>query len=284
MQLRGNIIFHLPAFFIFTIKRQHETTMKFSRTPNYEEVRQSEDGFGESSPVIQPPTTLFLYMGWVFAGVFAFTTGFQAFLQTRSYNRHTLAPGTFGTGFTTEFDIFKPYVRQELKMFYGGPRWYDNGTGYIVRNPSEPRYVGPPTDELDAAWEELVKGRYFNVTEEEAEMAFGKPHGLYNHPDIGYLVGLDVYHALHCVDELRKALDRDYYYNKKTKHAYPERAHRDHCLDHLRQQLMCHTDLTPIPVIWYEGHGRSFVQSDVVHTCRNWDLIQEFKNFRHDMM
>ncbi|RDW64608.1 hypothetical protein BP6252_10259 [Coleophoma cylindrospora] len=258
--------------------------MKALRTPSYESLRQSDDESEKSTPVVRPATTLALYIGWILAGIFAFTTGFQAFLQVRSYNRHAITPGTFGTGFSTEFDLFKPYVRQEPKMFFGGPRWYDNGTSYSIHNPSEPRYAGPPTVELDAAWEELLKGRYINVTEEEAEMAFGKPHGLYNHPGLGYLVGLDVYHALHCIDELRRALDRDHYYNKQTKHAYPERAHRDHCIDHLRQQLMCHADLTPIPVIWYEGHGRSFVQSDVVHTCRNWDLVQEFKNFRHDQM
>lgn len=254
--------------------------MKLTRSQSYDVVRQSEDGSEKSSPAVQSLSTSFLYMGWVFAVLFAFINGVQFFWQSRLHKSRDLGSGSFGTGFSTEFDPSKAYIRQESKMFYGGPRWYDNGTGYIVHNPSEPRYVGPPTDEVDAAWKELVKGRYFNITEEEAEIAFGTPHGLYNHPGLGYLLGLDVYHALHCVDEIRKALDKDFYYNKKTKHAYPDRAHRDHCLDHLRQQLMCHADLTPIPVIWYEGHGRSFVQSDVVHTCRNWEMLQEFKGSR----
>jgi hypothetical protein len=219
-------------------------------------------------------------MGWVFAGAFALTAGLRAVWHIGPDHHQAITPGTFATGFNTEFDIFKPYIQQKSKMFYGGPRWYRNNTGYSIHNPDEPTYVGPPTDELDAAWEELLRGRYITVTEAEAETAFGRPHGLYNDPEVGYLVGVDVYHALHCVDEIRKALDRDHYYNKQTKHGFPDRAHRDHCLDHLRQQLMCHADLTPIPVIWYEAHGRSFVQSDVIHTCRNWDMIQDFKNSR----
>ncbi|KAH6694883.1 hypothetical protein DL95DRAFT_468325 [Leptodontidium sp. 2 PMI_412] len=260
--------------------------MKFSSSPTYRGLRRSEDGTASPQPRLGVQTTIFLSLGWVFVGIFALSTGLQAVVHARSHSDHhpAHASGTFATGFSTEFDIFKPYMQEEPKMFYGGPRWNSNNIGYAIHNPKEPNYVGPPTDEIDTAWQELLRGRYLNVTEEEAEMAFGRPHGLYNHPGLGFLIGLDVYHALHCVDELRRALDREHYYNKQTKHGFPERAHRDHCLDHLRQQLMCHADLTPIPVIWYEAHGRSFVQSDVVHTCRNWDRIQEFKNSRVDMI
>lgn len=108
-------------------------------------------------------------------------------------------------------------------MFYGGPRWYDNGTGYRINNPNEPIYVGPPSPEIDKAWDQLLKGRYFVVTEEEAEEAFGKSHGLYYHEHLGYMVGLDVFHALHCVEQLRRALDREHYYNRETNERYPER-------------------------------------------------------------
>ncbi|KIN09130.1 hypothetical protein OIDMADRAFT_108896 [Oidiodendron maius Zn] len=254
--------------------------MTFSHAPSYEAVCQSEDGSGESSPVIERPTRAFMYIGWLFTGILAFTTAVMALWLAGPYNLHAPVAGSFRTGFSTEFDPAKSYIGEEQKQFWGGPRWYNNGTSYHLSSPSEPKYVGPPNEEIDSAWKTLLKGRYFKVTEEEAEMTFGKPHGLYNHPNIGYLMGLDVYHSLHCVEQLRRALDRDHYFNKETKMAYPDRGHRDHCLDHIRQQLMCHADLTPIPVIWYEGHRRSFVQSDVVHTCRNWDRVQEFMDTR----
>lgn len=256
--------------------------MSFFRTFGYKAVDDSEDDYPRPSTNFQKPSSALLYSGWVTASIFAFSTAILFFRLARltcpDIVQHS---GSFSTGFSTEFNPIKPYIKEEPTMFWGGPRWYDNGTGYRVNNPSEPIYVGPPNEEMDAAWESLIKGRYLSITEEEAEMAFGKPHGLYLHPDgVGYLAGLDVFHALHCVDQLRKALDRDHYYNKQTKLGYPDRGHRDHCIDHIRQQLMCHADMTPIPVIWYEGHGRSFVQSDVVHTCRNWNSLRQYVDRR----
>ncbi|KAL2060607.1 hypothetical protein VTL71DRAFT_9248 [Oculimacula yallundae] len=249
--------------------------MNFQRTASYKPLRQNEAGTDHPIPTRRWYAIIFPYMGWVVASSLAISTIILLHQSPRSTcSQIATSAGSFGTGFSTEFDPIKPHIKEKPTMFWGGPRWYDNGTGYSLHNPTEPTYVGPPSKEIDMAWEVLLKNRYFNVSEEEAELTFGKHHGLYNHPNgVGYLMGLDVFHALHCVEQLRRALDRDHYFNKQTKLRYPDRGHRDHCLDHLRQQLMCHADLSPIPVIWYPGHGRSFVQSDVVHTCRNWDDV-----------
>jgi hypothetical protein len=259
-------------------ERKNRSIMTSIHSSDYRLLRQAEDGIDQPASISQRHQTLFSYMGWIVASIFALSTIFL--MRSPPATSHA-SVASFGTGFSTEFDPIKPHIKAQPTMFWGGPRWYDNGTGYRLHNPSEPIYVGPPTTEIDMAWDIMLKNRYFTVTEQEAEMAFGKPHGLYNHSDgVGYLVGLDVLHTLHCVNELRKALDRSHYYNKETKLAFPDRGHRDHCLDHIRQQLMCHADMTPIPVIWYEGHGRSFVQSDVVHTCRDWDALHRFISTR----
>ena len=95
-------------------------------------------------------------------------------------------------------------------MFWGALSWRENGTGYRLQNLNEPIYVISPTKAINIAWIKLVKNRYFNVTEEEeAEWTFGKPHGLYNHLHEGFRIGLDVLLALHCVDMVRRALDKD---------------------------------------------------------------------------
>lgn len=254
--------------------------MNFLRRPKYKSVQQSDDNVSDVSLDQPPRTSNALYLGWILACAFAFSTAFLLvqLLKIKSASQEvTLQHGSFNKGFSTEFGPAKPYIHEKQSMFWGGPRWYDNGTGYHVNNPAEPTYAGPPNEEIDAAWEDLLRGRYFTITEAEAVQTFGNPHGLYLHPDgVGYLTGLDVFHALHCVEQLRRALDRNHYFNNRTKLAYPDRGHRDHCIDHIRQQLMCHADLTPIPVIWYEGHRRSFVQSDVVHTCRDWDSVRQF--------
>ncbi|CZS90856.1 uncharacterized protein RAG0_01745 [Rhynchosporium agropyri] len=256
--------------------------MNFPRLSSYKPLSQSESANEQTISERPWRATIYKHIGWVVASFFAFSTVFLLLQSPRIGNPQiATSVDSFRTGFSTEFDPIKPHIKEQSTMFWGGPRWYDNGTSYRLRNPSEPTYVGPPSQEIDTAWEVLLKNRYFSVTEEEAELTFGKSHGLYNHPNgVGYLLGLDVFHALHCVEQLRRALDRDHYFNKETKLAYPDRDHRDHCLDHIRQQLMCHADLTPIPVIWYEGHGRSFVQSDVVHTCRNWDAVHDFVSSR----
>lgn len=40
--------------------------------------------------------------------------------------------------------------------FYGGILFDDNEIKYATRNPDEPVYVGPPTQEMDDAWYALV--------------------------------------------------------------------------------------------------------------------------------
>ncbi|EMD91267.1 hypothetical protein COCC4DRAFT_35178 [Bipolaris maydis ATCC 48331] len=256
--------------------------MNLTHTAKYKSVQQSDDEDSDSLPIPESRIPTWLYIGWGLAFAFALSTAYLFIrLLNTTHLEVTANNGSHSNGFMTEFPIAKPYIREKLTMFWGGPRWYDNGTAYKLHNPDEPMYVGPPSDEIDAAWEELLKGRYMQVSEEEAELTFGKPHGLHHHENgVGYLVGLDGLHTLHCVDQLRRALDRDYYFGKKTVMAFPDRGHRDHCLDHIRQQLMCHADLTPVPVIWYPGYGRSFVQSDVYHTCRDWNAIREFVSSR----
>lgn len=50
--------------------------------------------------------------------------------------------------------------------------------------------------------------------------------------------------------------------------------HTDHCIDYLRQVLMCHGDVTPITHFYHETRMRNFWPNFTVpHTCRKWDKI-----------
>lgn len=91
-----------------------------------------------------------------------------------------------------------------------------------------------------------------------------------------YIGGLDIFHTLHCVEQLRQTLDRDYYLEAKKAGSL----HLYHCIDHIRQMIMCSGDLTPIPTRWHEGKGRAYVDTDQVHTCRNFDAIWEWMQTR----
>ena len=43
---------------------------------------------------------------------------------------------------------------------------------------------------------------------------------------------------------------------------------------------MCSADLTPIPTRWYPQRNRTYVDSDVVHTCRNFPKIRSWLSER----
>lgn len=49
-----------------------------------------------------------------------------------------------------------------------------------------------------------------------------------------------------------------------------------HCLDHIRQYVMCAGDLTPIPTRYTSAIGRNFAFSDAVHTCRNFQSARNW--------
>jgi len=52
------------------------------------------------------------------------------------------------------------------------------------------------------------------------------------------------------------------------------RAHLDHCVDQIRQALMCHADLTPVPMIPVEGApDGAIIGNGELHTCRDFDAV-----------
>ena len=137
-------------------------------------------------------------------------------------------------------------------------------------------YVGD-TPEIDAAWTELVKDRYFLLSDNEAHQAYGADIDQYwNVHHGGYIAGLDVLHTLHCLNQLRMSL-----YPK----TYPQdpvhgTMHKAHCVDHLRQLAMCNADLTPVPTQWFEGIGQNYINSSRVHTCRDFGKVRHWATER----
>jgi Mycotoxin biosynthesis protein UstYa len=50
----------------------------------------------------------------------------------------------------------------------------------------------------------------------------------------------------------------------------------DHCIETLRQWLMCLPDLTPRSVIWREDGLSAKANNTIVHTCVDWDAVQSW--------
>jgi hypothetical protein len=86
-----------------------------------------------------------------------------------------------------------------------------------------------------------------------------------------------VFHQLHCLAELRYALHN--LQDGKNDYKTPP-VHLDHCLDYIRESLMCNGDATIETPSRIEQEGDRFVGgidgSGVRHTCRDWDTIFAF--------
>lgn len=75
------------------------------------------------------------------------------------------------------------------------------------------------------------------------------------------------YHQIHCLTVIRAAL---YHFSENMTQTVPL-AHTLHCLDSLRQEVMCHAD----DDLLYTDDGKIFGDGQV-RQCRDWDGLREW--------
>ncbi|KAF2788810.1 hypothetical protein K505DRAFT_314224 [Melanomma pulvis-pyrius CBS 109.77] len=128
----------------------------------------------------------------------------------------------------------------------------------------------PPSDLTNAAWEAL----------------FPKHGGFFVHPQLApRRSAFSVFHQMHCLDELRHGFyvlhDQVIAYSKMTsgqaeeKRALPDHSlgHIRHCIDLLRQSLMCNADLTVEQKDEELGGVTGF---GTEHRCIDWQGLLEW--------
>jgi len=149
------------------------------------------------------------------------------------------------------------------------------------------KYQGPPTDEVDENWDELYDA--VGITRIDRDMAKQLPNRTVPIPgDIDhYIVGLDVFHQLHCLNNLRKLIWPERYHvldmHKESEEAWEDHInHLDHCVDNLRQALMCHGDISTLYWEWIPESQRALAHAETTHTCRNFDRIWQWA-FEHKL-
>lgn len=161
---------------------------------------------------------------------------------------------------------------------------------------STSKYRGEPSPAIDAAWDELLQcpsppllihpsnpSNLFadnNLRASAAELRAANLTSvpLHDAPDGGYLVTLDVYHTLHCVNRARKALYPAYYTSPNLPAV--ERAHVGHCLDLLRQVLMCHGDVALHTYRWRDDVPAPWPTMQTTHQCKKWERIVAWSRAR----
>lgn len=136
-------------------------------------------------------------------------------------------------------------------------------------------YIGPPGDDVDEAWHALFGNMSLRVSAEELARHSQTSVSL---PDGGYLAWLGVYHNLHCVKVLRQVNYREYYHPNLTKQGVRDlQIHADHCIDQLRNALMCHGDTESLTTFTWSNQWSKPLLSPrkPQHRCLNWDAMVE---------
>ncbi|KAE9987416.1 hypothetical protein EG328_002772 [Venturia inaequalis] len=152
-------------------------------------------------------------------------------------------------------------------------------------------YQGPPSPERNALWDDLYGCKFIAVSTTEVSDNLSSQVGisriarpsaaqLVNRTvpipgDPGhYVVELNVFHQLHCLNMIRKRLYSTEEY--PPDHELMGIEHLEHCYDALRQSLMCMADITPLPWKWVEAENKAMEVAQVAHTCKNFEAIKSW--------
>ncbi|TAQ89788.1 hypothetical protein B7494_g1865 [Chlorociboria aeruginascens] len=109
-------------------------------------------------------------------------------------------------------------------------------------------YRGDPRPELDQAWRDLLQNNNIRISKDELKKM--------NRSSIE----LQVLHS-------------DYYPEVNR----PERdTHVDHCIDDIRQALMCNPDTSVVTFDWIPNYRQPSPNFAIDHTCANWEMLDSW--------
>ncbi|TGO30055.1 hypothetical protein BPAE_0008g00470 [Botrytis paeoniae] len=134
---------------------------------------------------------------------------------------------------------------------------------------------GPPSPELDEAWSRLLMNANVRVSAEDLEKAGVESIPL-NDGSGKYYAILDVYHQLHCLKYIRHYMYKDIYDDVQPWTP----THVDHCIDSIRQNLMCNADTAMMGFRWVNDSLEPKPNFRGQHECVNWESIEEWASER----
>lgn len=146
-----------------------------------------------------------------------------------------------------------------------------------MSDPDTPAYVGNASQEIDQHWDNLILPADIYITDSEAA-TMPSDAQLYRNPDTGlYKIELQVFHSLHCLNMIRMRVYADQYPEMLKENA---RVHVDHCIESLRELLMCEGNMTPLPIEWSLEGQRVNPNYAQRHTCRDFDALKAWTKER----
>ncbi|KAJ5394014.1 uncharacterized protein N7487_011655 [Penicillium crustosum] len=217
-------------------------------------------------PVWKKSGTLLLIAGNLL--LFVVSLGFMAVSLAKGCSEQYCAALT--SSYSPLLESTAGVIEYETVMFHGALE-YENV------------YKGSPNKALDDAWSYI---KHMGSTQVDAEVLprINKSDIAVKFPaEYGgkYMSGIEVFHQLHCLDLVRKYTYREYYdlsENRPEEFTDSEptlRKHVDHCIDMLRQYLMCAGDVGIVTMNWVEKFG-IYPDFSTQHKCRKFDKIVEW--------
>lgn len=186
-----------------------------------------------------------------------------------------------------------------------------------MKDPESSRFSGEPRPELDQAWHEMLDGTLIRLSEEELLQANNATS--VRSKDGGYIGSIGVSHSLHCLvssslnngsniyfiagspfpdfglryhgpqntansshqKRIKQYMYPDYYYSDNTTDWEEVHEHMDHCLESLRQELLCSADLNLWTFQW-TPHSRVKPANHIPqqHACVDWDSLHSWMQNR----
>ncbi|MCJ1421464.1 hypothetical protein MMC32_007828 [Xylographa parallela] len=140
-------------------------------------------------------------------------------------------------------------------------------------------YSGRPNARTERAWEEMLGVGIISITAEEYDRFRGltAPD---RRNDGRYVVVLDMFHQLHCVKVLR-----DQVFTPRIRAANGLAAewevHMDHCVEFLRQTIMCQASNTPASLYWNTDIKSYAAQHGMRRMCSDFDSIWNWASDRN---
>ncbi|KAI1772536.1 hypothetical protein F4818DRAFT_444360 [Hypoxylon cercidicola] len=201
------------------------------------------------------------YSGWVSSVLLTFMLIWLVWYQDREL------PGRC----FREVSPYSPLLQEVPNTFIDTTR---NGS---IRWPSP--YRGPPSPEVDRAWEEITIFRPLDIvlSDQEFLMVGKSPEtAAKNAPEFGggYFLQPEFSHQ----NLLRKASHFKYDYYKHHDSDFRDKdetfkVHFDHCVEMLRQFIMCHADVGVVTAHWIEQRDRPWPDFNTKQTCRDFDAV-----------
>ncbi|KAF2163040.1 hypothetical protein M409DRAFT_26486 [Zasmidium cellare ATCC 36951] len=149
---------------------------------------------------------------------------------------------------------------------------YENRV-YSPHLKGDSEYFGRPSAEIDSNWEDLMLASTIHLTEADRQH-HSSDLPTVQLPDGTYAGQLMVYHELHCLKRLHQYINADHYFPNLTDYdRRMNKMHTEHCLGTLRQGVMCHGDVSVMPMVWGKHSRIPLGDFSSPHQCVNFGKL-----------